>query len=552
MVAIRKAGAYSKKYARPYTRVSKKKSKSFIKAVPQSKIVKFTLAGVASSNKTFGHRFTKKTLTVKLADISLYKKALFKASVILDQNDRRELIKKQVLKSDKGTIIDQDLLNEVANLVETPWPVVCQFKPEFLKLPKEVLVTTMKKNQKYFPIANSDGTLTNRFVVITNGCKYPNIKDGNQKVISARLSDAKFFFDEDQKVKLADRVEGLSKVQFFEGLGTLLQKTERLVKLSSFIGTKIGIPSHDILKVERSALLSKGDLISQMVFEFPELQGIMGREYAKLSGEDVVVADGIFEHYLPRFADDILPESKIGIAVSIADKIDNIVGCFATGKIPTGSADPYGLRRAVLGIIKIIQASKLDMDIKELFAFSFDSYGSILAGKNFEEVYKGIISFLFVRFKAFLLDLSIPHNVIEGVSGDLSNILFAIDRAIAINASKENPYFKVMGETHDRIRRISKDAKPGEIIETLFENDEERALFQNYKLILSNIEIKLSVKDFIGAIEELSSIISYVQLFFDKTLVMHQDEKIKNNRLTLLKLIDRLFLKVADFTKISN
>ena len=273
--------------------------------------------------------------------------------MIVDQNERKELIKRKVeaaaKKAGAEALISDDLLTEVTYLVEAPEVYIGKFRPEFLDIPQEVLITSMKKNQKYFPLVDSSGKLQAKFAVITDGCKNPRVVEGNEKVISARLSDARFFFEEDKKQPLKLRIPDLEKVAFFEKLGNLYHKTERMGKLGEWIGKRLGLDENGIKTVRRIAELCKADLTTKMVFEFPELQGMIGKEYARLSGEDPKVAQGILEHYLPRSAEDEVPKSLEGTVSALADRLDSIVGAFSAGYIPTGSEDPYGIRRAVHG-----------------------------------------------------------------------------------------------------------------------------------------------------------------------------------------------------------
>src|SRR3989339_502521 len=520
----------------------------WIVALFESKIIKFELAGIKSSNKTKGHRFVKKQITIDNADVKTYKSKLQKAGVIVDQDERWKKIEDQIKKIAPTALIQKDLLEEVTYLVEDPYPIVCSFDEKFLSLPDQVLITSMKKNQKYFPILDGNGKMTAKFVAITNGCKQKNIRDGNQRVISARLSDAKFFFDEDSKTQLSSRVPKLNNVQFFKGLGNLGQKTERIHKLSHFIGKEFKLSEKVLSLTSKIALLCKADLVTQMVFEFPDLQGYMGWQYAKKElGGDAVA---IFEHYLPRFFGDDLPKTEAGIVVSLADKIDTLVGCFGIDKIPSGSADPYGLRRAVNGIIKILVSYKKDLLLDQVFEHAFKLYGSILQHGNFEKTYKNMLEFIAVRLRGILQEEGISHDVVSATFVNLENIVFVYDMAHVLQKLKKEPYFTGLVQTHDRVAKISSIAVRDEIMEHDLVDEEEKQLYDIY--LKTNVAVgeALEAKKYEIAIFELSKLTNPVEKFFEKVLVMHQDERIKANRLALLKSINNLFLKAAEFGKV--
>lgn len=523
----------------------------WIVALMGRKVIKFEYAGIRSSDVSYGHRFAKSPkVKILSSDFGKYISALKKKYVIVDQDEREKLIAQMVLKAAPKALLSSDLLSEVMYLVETPFAILCSFNPDFLALPKEILITSMKKNQKYSPVMDSDDKLAPKFVVVTNGCKNKKVKRGNEKVISARLTDAKFFFDEDQKIPLKTRAHGLEKVQFFEGLGNLHEKTERLKKLSVIIAGKLNYDKRVTAQAEKAAGLAKADLITQMVFEFPELQGTMGREYALLDGEDKAVADAIYEHYLPRSAEDSLPKTPAGTVLSLADKFDTLAGCFALGKIPTGSADPYGLRRAVYGIIKIIIDKKIKLSLKEVFAEALKNYNAIIKDIKFDLVYRQLLEFIGVRLKAHLLDEKISHDVIDAAFANLDDILFAYQVSQVLNKLRGRDFFVPLVKTHDRSFRISSQSKLQEIKQEYFTDPAEKSLYEAYVLIGQSVGKKLSESDIEGAIIELSKLIPAVDLFFEKVLVMHHDENIKANRLALLKLVSQLFLKVADMRKI--
>ena len=523
----------------------------WIVALFGSKIIKFELAGIKSSNKTRGHRFLykQKKLVIEKADISYYKSKLFKASVIVDQDERREKIRTLVKSKNNMALDYDDLLNEITYLIESPYVFECSFDKRFLSLPRKVLEAVMIKHQRYFPVVDVKNKIASDFIIVTNGCNAENVKDGNKRVITARLSDAKFFFDEDRKVPLKSRISGLRRVQFLAGLGDMEQKTERLRKLSHFIGKELKVDDKSLALIDRTAFLCKADLLTQMVFEFPELQGVMGKEYAMISGEEALVSLGIYEHYLPRFSEEGLPETVTGRVVSLADKIDTVCGCFGIGKIPSGSADPYGLRRAVNGIIRIIATNQTEILLDLVFDQSLKLYSSILKEVDFEKVYKKILEFIGVRLRGMLLELKYSQEVIDASFANLENISFVYRIATALDVYKREIWFSGIVATHDRVFRIASGAERSQIMEHDLVEEEEKNLYKLYLEVNWKVEDLLNKKADKKALIELSKLTLPVETFFEKILVMHEDERIKTNRLALLKSINNLFFKVADFRK---
>ncbi|MBU1027003.1 MAG: glycine--tRNA ligase subunit beta [Candidatus Margulisbacteria bacterium] len=537
----------------------------WIVALCGAKIVKFKLAGIASGNKTQGHRYNKlksENLKVKTVELLSYKKTLLKLGVVVDQEERKKLIKKDVeavaKKAGAKALIESDLLDEVTYLVEDPIAYVGTINKEFLQIPQDVLITSMKKNQKYFPLLDSKGKLLAKFVVVTDGCKSKTVVEGNEKVLSARLSDAKFFFEEDKKLPLKMRKADLDNVAFFENLGSISAKTERMAKLSAWIGKRLGFDEKTIENAKKISELCKADLTTKMVYEFPVLQGIMGKEYALLSGEDPKVAEGIFEHYLPRFADDKLPQSNEGLTVALADRIDSLVGCFSVGAIPTGSVDPYGLRRAANGIIRIILEKKLDLLLDEAFEHSYKSYEPIFKSSNkpekgyqlFGKVNGQLIEFVSARLKPILLDKGIRYDVVAAALAQFNDILDTVSKAEVMNGLVAQKWFSGIVVSADRICRIAKNAKPGEVNEQLLVDNEEKALFAEYMQVNWAVGEAVNSENWAKAIKALSGLTPAVEAFFEKVLVMHEDEKLKTNRLTLLKALEKLYLRVADFQQI--
>ena len=528
----------------------------WILALYNNKVIRFNLAGIQSSNNTYGHRYhkiknQKSKVKILKAEIKEYKSKLLKAGVLVDQNERRAMIKAKVKKAANGALVDESLLEEVNYLVEYPEALAGSFDPDFLALPKDVLITSMKKNQKYFPVLDQAGDLTSRFVLIADGVKQKNIKEGNQRVISARLSDAQFFFEEDRKTPLASRIADLKRVEFFEKLGSLYEKTDRLVKLSEFIGRTLKLPPEQLTQIKRIAELSKADLTTQMVFEFPELQGVMGREYARIEGEDRVVAEGIFEHYLPRFAEDKLPQSAPGYVVALADKIDTLVGCFAIGSIPTGSEDPYGLRRQALGIIKIILDKKIDLVLNEIIEHSFKLYRPLLKELlDYEKTLRHLREFLGGRLKVLLLEENLPFDAVDAALHNFNDVLEAREIAKVLSRLKGQDWFKGVCATQDRLKRITKGVTREHVIEADLTDPEEKQLHAEYLKVNWDVEEKINAGAYEEAVKGLSHLTDPVEKFFEKVLVMHENERLKLNRLALLKSAEKTFAQVADFTRI--
>lgn len=526
----------------------------WIVALCGNKIVKFKLAGIASGNKTKGHRYSK----IRKSDPSTslgtrirnpnkenYIKILRKLGVIVDQDERKEKIKKMVeaeAKKVRGKArIEADLLSEVTFLVEDPIAYVGAIDKSFLKIPQEVLITSMKKNQKYFPILDNKGKLAGRFVVVTDGCKNKSVVEGNQKVLTARLSDAKFFFEEDKKQPLKLRIPDLERVGYFEKLGSMADKSKRIAKLSEWIGKRIGFDGEGLRIVKRIAELCKADLTTKMVYEFPVLQGIIGKHYALLSGEDPKVAEGIREHYLPRYAEDNIPRSMEGTIVALADRIDSIVGSFSVGAIPSGSVDPYGLRRAAHGIIRIIVEKEIDLLLDETIDHSFPVSAKVKAD---------ILKFIAARLKPVLLDSGIRYDVVDAVLSDFNDILDCSEKAKVINSSTGEKWFPGVVKSAERVSRIANNPTREEVIEEDLKEKEEKSLFELYMKLNWEVGEAIKEESWEKALKALTFFTDPLELFFDKVLVMHKDEKLKLNRLALLKSIEKLFLSVADFSKI--
>ncbi len=499
-------------------------------------IVDFQFMGKRATNYTYGHRF----MSPQKIEVNFnnYEEKLKESYVFVNQSERKRLIlselEKEAEKEKASLVYDDELLNEVVNLVEYPVLVVGQFEERFLKLPKEVLITSMKDHQRYFAFLK-DGKLLNKFGAISNikTDRMEIIKNGYERVLRARFSDAEFFFEEDKKHKLEDFVEKLDEMVFHEKLGTQLERTRRLVELAGFIAELLGF---DKEKARRAAYLSKADLLTQMVYEFPELQGVMGREYALLSGEDREVAEAIYEQYLPK--EDELPKTPSGIALSIADKIDILVGGFYAGLKPTGAKDPYGLRRAALGIIKTVVENRLFMSLSEILKKSAELYGVSVD-------YSEIADFFKVRFRN-MFD-SFEHDAIESVIYKFDDIYDAYLRLTALDRFIKNDPEKEKRFAIKRVFNIVKDFSGAEVDESLFRQSEEKELFDVIKSLEEKQKRLLENREYYEVLESVANKRGAINRFFDKVMVMDKDETIRKNRLSLLNRLKGIVLNVADF-----
>lgn len=515
-------------------------------------VLEIDLEGIKSSNITKGHRFLgEKEFSVN--SLEDYLEKLEKNYVILDQNKRKDMIKNQcieVANSLGGEVeFEDDLLEEITHLVEYPTAFYGEFDPDYVKLPKEVVTTPMQQHQRYFPVVKN-GKLLPNFIAVRNGDKYKidNVKAGNEKVLEARLADALFFYKEDTKKSLESYIEKLKSVVFQAKLGTVYEKTLRIEKLSLDILNMLGLSSESD-DAKRAAKLSKADLVTGMVFEFTELQGIMGREYAKVSGENEAVSDAIFEHYLPRFSGDILPKTNIGIALSIADKIDSIVGFFAIGIQPTGSQDPYALRRQALGVLSILMDKKLEIDLGEVIDYALNNYSNIEFDR--QEVKAQIMEFFNERIKNLFRELGIRYDVIDAViSADISDISDMHARAIELNNWLEKDELVEMLTAFNRVSTLAQKAPSDEVKEELLKEEAEIKLNSEFKDTQTKVEDLLKDKKYSEALDAFASLRPVIDNMFDSVMVMDKDESIKNNRLGLLKKIYDTMLKICDLSKI--
>ena len=517
-------------------------------------VIDFEVANVKSGRTSRGHRFLSEG-DFEIANAEDYVEACRKASIIVDQNERCEMIRQQIAEvaaANGGQAeVNEDLLEEVLYLVEYPTALCGRFDEKYLALPAEAVITPMRDHQRYFPVLK-DGQLLPLFITIRNGGKeyLETVQHGNERVLRARLEDAQFFFDEDRKKTLEQHGEKLKTVVFQDGLGTIYDKALRLEVLAGYIADAIGANEQDKKDAVRAAKLAKADLVTGMVTEFTELQGVMGREYALLDGETKAVAQAIDEHYMPRFAGDSQPASVAGRIVSLADKIDTIVGTFSRGLIPTGSQDPFALRRQALGIVNMLKEAQYHISLSQLVAKAMELLKIADAGQQ-TKLQNDVADFMKLRLKNVLADAGIRYDVVDAVFVTVDDIYGVFLRAQAVNEAVKQD----MEKTIQAFVRTGNIARKAEDVQAAVEagllaEQVEKDLYKAYEDAASKVEKEVAAQDYAGAIATLSQLAAPIDAFFDGVMVMDKDEKIKNNRLGLLKLVDNLICQVADFSKI--
>ncbi|MER3446428.1 MAG: glycine--tRNA ligase subunit beta [Candidatus Dadabacteria bacterium] len=539
------------------------------------KIVPFGLGDIKSDSKTRGHRFmSPKPFQVK--NWEEYVTELERRFVILDGKKRKEIIKRDIEQIGKEIdgipLWDEELLETVANLVEYPVVLKGNFDREFLELPKEVLISVMKNQQKYFPVFSNSGKsgrnnkeaespllkqLLPHFIFV---CGTP-VKDsqvvirGNERVIKARFTDAQFFFKEDTKTPLSEKLEKLRSMVFLSELGTYRDKTERTEDLSEFIGVRLGF-QQSLEDIKRAAKLSKADLATQMVFEFPELQGTMGKYYALISGEKEEVAKAIEEQHMPTSREGKLPETNLGAILSIADKIDTISACFISGLIPTGTSDPYALRRQAIGIINIILEKEFHLCLRDIFNFSLRQIGNqfqkdfVLLPQSLSPLLAEVMNFMVERFRNLMISEGFPQDIVDSVIFAECNDILEVKRKIeALSEFRKAPDFDSLAIAFKRVVNIVKGQPRGMVNPELF-TQSEKQLYQSYLDVKRYVEE--SGSNYKEALSQLRGLKEPVDKYFTDVLVMDKDEDIRLNRLSTLWEIRDLFFKIADFSKINT
>lgn len=547
-------------------------------------IIPVEICGVKSGKFSMGHRFMQQSLkaaaesqgllsaalskvgnkvysalagvkgAVEIPSAGDYKKVMYDNFVMVDQDERRALILQQIkdLAAQNGgeAEINEDLLEEVNYLVEWPTALCGKFEEKFLSLPKECIITPMREHQRYFPVLDEDGNLLNKFITVRNGGSehLDIVTHGNERVLRARLSDAEFFFNEDRATKLEDRLEKLKTVSFQEGLGNMYDKSERLVKMAEMLRFAINTPV-DEEELRRCALLCKTDLVTGMVIEFTELQGVMGREYALLDGEKPEVATGIFEHYLPRFAGDALPATTIGRIVGIGDKLDNICATFSRGLAPTGSQDPYALRRQALGVINILLDANYHISLAKIIAGTL--YLLDIKPEETGKLVPQIMEFFKQRLRNLLMEQGIRYDVIDAVFADKRNddmVDLAVRcKALAayVEAGNAEPLVQVSVRVSNLCKKIEKEVA---ISGALFKDESENKLHEVVAAVSKEIIPEIVLYDYAAVLKAGEKVIESVNAFFDNVMVMDEDENVKNNRLAMLEEVRGIVNAVGDLS----
>jgi glycyl-tRNA synthetase beta chain len=519
--------------------------------------VEADIMGVRSGGKTYGHRFHHPQ-AVELAEPSEYAGALYSgAHVVAEFAARKEMIRSQAEEAAKvfggKAVIDDALLEENTALVEWPMAVTGSFDMLFLLLPDCVLIATMQGHQRYFPVMDEDGALKPRFIAISNieSSNPDTVRHGNERVIRPRLADAAFFFKADQKKFLEERRDSLKDVVFQEKLGSLYDKSERVSRLAGIVAIAMGQSPDEVKLARRAGTLFKCDLLTDMVGEFPELQGDMGREYALAGGEDHRVADAIGESYMPRFAGDRIPSSPAGRALSLADRLDTLIGIFVIGQAPTGDKDPFALRRAALGALRIMIEGELALDLHKLLKSTVEGYPQFPDAAG---VVDEVMAFVLERLKAYFIDQGVPVDVFQAVQArEPTEPLDFAKRVHAVDAFRKLPEAASLAAANKRIQNILKQAEdtvPAKVDDTLFADDAEWNLAAKALGLSPRVRDLLKRRDYAAAMTSLAGLRDSVDDFFDNVKVMDDDERLRKNRLALLQGISNLFLETADISRL--
>ncbi|MDH7576932.1 MAG: glycine--tRNA ligase subunit beta [Bacillota bacterium] len=519
-------------------------------------VIDFALDGLKADRFSYGMRFfTKKPVRIEKPET--YLEQMRRAFVIVDQAVRKKMIWELAQTAAAGAggkvLLNEELLEEITHLVEYPAPLCGSFSPRFLRLPPEVIITPMQEHQRYFPVWDEQGRLLPKFIVFCNGpVKDPDlVREGNEKVLRARLQDAEFFYEEDLKTPFEARVEKLKTIVFLEGLGSIYDKVERLVALSRYLGKALNLTEKQRAASERAAFLAKADLVTSMVYEFPELQGIMGAEYARAGGEKKDICQAIREHYQPRFAGDTLPRTKPGAVLALADKIDNLVGCFGMGLEPTGSQDPYALRRQALGICHITLAYKFDFSLADLVAQAYAAYRKPDFKASLSAVQAGLSNFFRARLRNLFLDQGHSYDLVEAALGPAHDRFLAVRaRLEALVEMRGTPAFEALLTAYTRAANLARHAGDRKVDPALFTEAEERGLYRAWEKIKKDV-VRLARKyDFKQALQAGASLVEPIDHFFGGVMVMVDDQALRENRLALLQDIAVTLGGLGDLGKI--
>ena len=519
-------------------------------------VIDAEILSVKSGRETRGHRFHHPE-TITIPSPSEYEMLLeTHGKVIADFDRRKEAVRGQVNEialSVKGkAMIDEDLLDEVSSMVEWPVAVMGGFEKRFLDIPQEALILTMKTNQKYFYVVDDKGVLMPHFITVSNieSKDVSKIQEGNERVIRPRFADAEFFWSQDKKSKLIDQSKRLASVIFQKKLGTLLDKTHRVGKIASAIADQL---AGDTQLALRAAELCKCDLMTEMVGEFGSLQGIMGRYYAEHDGENAEVAQALQDYYKPKFAGDTLPQSITSQSLAIADRLDTLVGIFAIGQTPTGDKDPFALRRAALGVLRIIIENKLDLDLQHLIKIAATQHEVSIKASDAEA---GVLDFMLDRLNAYYLDKGIRPDVLDAVlSTKPTKPLDINNRLLAVDAFRQASEAGSLAAANKRIGNILKKIKgslPNKIDEKLLQENAEKELFKILTALDDKVLTLIEAAKYQAALTELSTLRESVDQFFDDVMVMAEDEALKSNRIALLNKLHGLFLQIADISKLQK
>ena len=526
----------------------------WIMALFGQEVIPFSITNVTTADWSMGHRFLGGKW--QLTNAKDYEEFMLEQKVIVDPVKRKNMIVEQLknIEEAKDWVIpvDEDLLEEVNNLVEYPTALYGGFESEFLELPQEVLITSMKEHQRYFPVKSKDGKLLSQFVTVRNGGSdhLENVARGNEKVLRARLSDAAFFYREDQKNDIDSCLNKLTSIVYHEEIGTLAEKVKRVRRLTNILTEKLSFSSQDKVDADRAAEIGKFDLVTNMVNEFPELQGVMGERYARQKGESEAVAIAINEHYKPRNAEDDTPATEVGAVLSVADKMDTICSFFAIGMIPTGSQDPYALRRQATGIVQILLHQNWIIGLEELIQESLSLLNEDGKVKQkMEAVTVDLVTFFKLRLKYLLQEKDVRHDLIDAILGaEIGDIHSLFNRARVLEANKNKADFKENIEALSRVINIAtKSESQGEINTSLFENDYEQILYERYVSLQEQLSEHVTEETYF---ELLVSLKNDINQYFDHTMIMADDAAIKQNRLHLMVQLSNLIKKFANVSEI--